>query len=158
MFKCDILNKNKLCKTNNLSQLDSFIFIYCLACTPDFRTCYKYISMYICLTLSPWHVIILVYTVSIASHLINNLVLCRFSHLSCSVPPADCQLREQVGDGHGSAAAFPGHPGVHGPQQSGSVPQGGARDHHWTAHPASSGVSRWTGQTTHEHRSCWFIF
>ena len=68
----------------------------------------------------------------------------------CSVPPADRQLCEQIGHGHGSAAAVPGHPGVHGAQQSGSLPQGGTGDHHWTAHPASSGVrvgggSVWTG-------------
>lgn len=53
---------------------------------------------------------------------------------------SDCQLREQDGHGHGSAAALPGDPGVHGAQQSGSLPQGGTRDHHWTAYPASSGV------------------
>lgn len=58
----------------------------------------------------------------------------------CSVPPADRQLCEQIGHGHGSAAAVPGHPGVHGAQQSGSLPQGGTGDHHWTAHPTSSGV------------------
>lgn len=58
------------------------------------------------------------------------------------IPPADCQLREQVGHGHGSAAAVPGYPGVHGAQQSGSLPQGGTRDHHWSTHSSSSGVSR----------------
>lgn len=68
-------------------------------------------------------------------------VFCRFLYLSCSVPPADCQLCEQVSHGHSSAAAVPGHPRVYGAQQSGSLPQGGARDHHWTAHPPSSGVS-----------------
>lgn len=58
----------------------------------------------------------------------------------CSVLPADRQLREQVGHGHGGAAAVPGHPGVHGAQQSGSLPQGGAGDHHRAAHPTSPRV------------------
>lgn len=57
-------------------------------------------------------------------------------------PPTDRQLREQVVHGHGGAAAVPRHPGVHGAQQSGSVPQGGARDHDRPAHPSPAGVSR----------------
>ena len=74
----------------------------------------------------------------------------------CSVPPADRQLCEQIGHGHGSAAAVPGHPGVHGAQQSGSLPQGGTGDHHWTAHPASSGV-RGGGRDQYELDLCSLI-
>lgn len=61
---------------------------------------------------------------------------------SSLLPPADRQLREQVVHGHGGAAAVPRHPGVHGAQQSGSVPQGGAGDHNRPAHPSPAGVSR----------------
>lgn len=72
----------------------------------------------------------------------NNFLVFSVDHfISSSVSPADCQLCKQGGPGHSSAAAVPGHPRVHGAQQSGSLPQGGARDHHWTAHPTSSRVS-----------------
>lgn len=75
-------------------------------------------------------------------HHIHYLVFAAESlSVPCSVLPADRQLCEQVSHGHSSAAALPGHPGVHGAQQSGSLPQGGARDHHRAAHPTSSRVS-----------------
>lgn len=76
---------------------------------------------------------------SFISPLVHHLVSVCSSLL---LRPADRQLREQVVHGHGGAAAVPRHPGVHGAQQSGSLPQGGARDHDRPAHPSPAGVSR----------------
>lgn len=96
------------------------------------------------------------YYMSFEKH-IHFLVLSVDHFISSSVSPADCQLCKQGGPGHGSAAAVPGHPRVHGAQQSGSLPQGGARDHHWTAHPTSSRVSG-SLNCVYEHELDWFIF
>ena len=73
------------------------------------------------------------------------MILFRMSVLNSVKPPllsvADCRLREQVSHGHGCAAAVSGHPGVNGAQQSGPLPEGGARDHNRTAYTPSAGVS-----------------
>lgn len=72
------------------------------------------------------------------------MVLFRLSVLNSVKPPllsvTDCRLCEQVSHGHGCAAAVSGHPGVHGAQQSGPLPEGGARDHNRTAYTPSAGV------------------